>query len=375
MDVKKNDSRLRLSVIVDKALDEAVLTREDIRFLLGLTDPQDLAQLYQIARHLRRRHFQDQVFLYGFLYFSTYCRNNCLFCQFRRGNHALKRYRKSPAEILAAARGMALSGVHVIDLTMGEDPIYFNHGQTGFESLVDLVRSVREATGLAVMVSPGLVPDEVLSRLSANGADWYACYQETFNPHLFNELRCNQSFEERLAGKLAAKQCGLLVEEGLLCGAGESLDDIAEAIVAMRSVQADQVRAMTFVPHPGTPLEQMHSISNRRELLTLAILRLVFPQCLIPASLDVDGLSGLKQRLQSGANVVTSLVPPGTGLAGVANATLDIDEARRTPQGIAATLAECGLQVAAHRDYRIWLERQRFTRRDVPQRMAACSSL
>ncbi|ACN13176.1 conserved hypothetical protein [Desulforapulum autotrophicum HRM2] len=55
--------------------------------------------------------------MYGFLYFSNYCRNNCNFCQYRKSNHKLVRYRKTQPEITAAAQEMAAAGVHLIDLT------------------------------------------------------------------------------------------------------------------------------------------------------------------------------------------------------------------------------------------------------------------
>ena len=66
------------------------------------------------------------------------------------------------------------------------------------------------------------------------------------------------------------------------------------------------------------------------ELLTIAAMRLAMPDRFIPASLDVDGIAGLERRLQAGANVVTSIVPPTVGLAGVSQAELDIDEGYRT---------------------------------------------
>ena len=58
-----------------------------------------------------------------------------------------------------------------------------------------------------------------------------------------------------------------------------------------------------------------------RELLIIAMLRLAFPDRLIPASLDIEGLEGLQLRLDAGANVVTSLIVPGAGLTGVASLT------------------------------------------------------
>ena len=209
-----------LEAIFRRALEGVPPDEEEVRFLLELDDPGDRARLFQTARILRRRHFGDRVFLYGFLYFSTFCRNNCRFCQFRRDNTPLVRTRKTPGEILSAARQIAGSGVHLVDLTMGEDPYYFHRGEEGFSDLVDLVRRVRRETGLPVMISPGVVPEDVLARFAEAGADWYACYQETYNRALFEELRIGQSFRERMERKRGGGRTALLLEEGLLCGTG-----------------------------------------------------------------------------------------------------------------------------------------------------------
>ena len=68
----------------------------------------------------------------------------------------------------------------------------------------------------------------------------------------------------------------------------------------------------------------------------IAVMRLAMPDRLIPASLDVEGIAGLEARLEAGANVVTSIVPPQSGLAGVSQAELDIDAGLRTAPGSAA---------------------------------------
>lgn len=62
------------------------------------------------------------------------------------------------------------------------------------------------------------------------------------------------------------------------------------------------MRTMTFVPQDGTPMEKTTQNSFLSELLNIAVMRILFPDKLIPASLDVDGLAGLKDRLQAGAN-------------------------------------------------------------------------
>jgi methylornithine synthase len=194
------------------------------------------------------------------------------------------------------------------------------------------------------MVSPGVIPDNVLARFVECGADWYASYQETHARALFRRLRPGQSFDERMNKKYVAKRFGILVEEGILSGAGESLDDVTSSILVMRALDADQVRVMNLVPQKGTPMENHTPPDIYRELIITSVLRIVFPDKLIPASLDVDGLAGLKLRLDAGANVVTSLVPPGVGLAGVANRCLDIEDGRRTPDSVMTVLNSCGLK-------------------------------
>ena len=96
-----------------------------------------------------------------------------------------------------------------------------------------------------------------------------------------------------------------------------------------------------------------------RELLIIAVLRLVFPDRLIPATLDVAGLAGLQSRLEAGANVVTSLVPPGFGLAGVAQRSLDIAEAKRTASSIVPELEKFGLRAASSEEYIEWIGNRR----------------
>jgi methylornithine synthase len=84
-------------------------------------------------------------------------------------------------------------------------------------------------------------------------------------------------------------------------------------------------------------------------------MRLAMPERLIPASLDVDGIAGLEPRIAAGANVVTSLVPPSLGLAGVSQSELDIDEGLRTAAEVTTRLATMGLHAATAAEYAAWV--------------------
>lgn len=342
--------------ILEKACCGQTLDEVEVASLLATPPGKQLDNLFATARTLRERAFGEEVFLYGFIYLSTYCQNHCCFCLYREGNSASPRYRKSIKVILDVARALTDDGVHLVDLTMGEDPYYLKGDG---ERLLEMVYEVRQAVPLSIMVSPGVLKAKTLVEMAHMGVDWYACYQETFNQHLFANLRLEQDFNRRLGAKVHAHQAGLLVEEGLLLGVGDSPADGALAIKAIESLCASQVRAMTFRPQRGTPMASWPAPDSLNELRTIATFRICFPDRLIPASLDVDGVDGLGARLNAGANVVTSMIPPRYGLAGVSRSQLGIEDGLRTVSVVTPVIEGLGLRIAPVSGYQRWLEKEK----------------
>ena len=95
-------------------------TREQIISILKSDDRQQAEELFARARKAREEHFGNKIFMYGFVYFTTWCRNDCTFCYYRKSNK-IERYRKNKEEVFRLSKELADSGVHLIDLTMGED--------------------------------------------------------------------------------------------------------------------------------------------------------------------------------------------------------------------------------------------------------------
>jgi methylornithine synthase len=316
--------------------------------------------LFEAARELRRRHFGDAVFLYGFVYYSTYCRNSCSFCFYRAENRLSPRYRKDTDQVLSICEGLAEAEVNLLDLTLGEDPQLF--ARRDFSPLVETVARVSRSTGLPIMVSPGVLPKGVLAGLWEAGAHFLALYQETHDRGLFARLRLGQDFDERVRARDDAREVGLLVEDGILCGVGDSARDRVQSLLAMQDAKTEQVRAMTLVPQEQTPLANARLHSCWDELVAIAVMRLLMPDRLIPASLDIEGLEGLDRRLSAGANVVTSLVPPKVGLCGVANAEYEVDDGLRTPDVVREHLDELGLRQGTRAEFEAWLTTARMRR-------------
>lgn len=339
--------------VIEKALKGLLLEKDEIIQLLSIEQPEQLDKLFDAARQVREKIFSDKVFLYGFVYFSTWCRNDCEFCYYRSSND-IARYRKEPDEILDIAVKLADSGVHLIDLTMGEDISYH---QEHFESVFNMIQQIKKKTRLPVMISPGVVGNNIIDEFDNLETEWYALYQETHNRDLFKKLRISQDYDERMNAKLYAKEKGMMIEEGILVGVGETLEDIADSILEMGRINAKQVRVMSFVPQEGIPMENVASPNRELELKIIAILRLMYPDALIPASLDVDGISGLKVRMNAGASVITSIIPPKEGLMGVAQNSMDVDDGCRTVDEVKHILSEIGLVPATAEEYSEYIRR------------------
>lgn len=348
---------MNIESIVERALCGEKLCEGDVTSLLSVNTDADRDRIFSAARSVRDKMFGNKIFLYGFVYFSTYCKNNCSFCYYRRSND-LSRYRKTKEEVLSLSGSLQDAGVNLVDLTMGEDPLMYDNDYAG---LLDLVESVDEAVDIAIMVSPGALSKEVFPKLNDAGADWFACYQETYNKDLFSKLRLEQDYDRRRNQRIWAKEAGLLTEDGMMVGLGETAADRADAILKMGAMNCEQIRAMTFVPQTGTPMGLRIPSDSTDELISIAVMRLLYPERLIPASLDVEGIAGLKTRLDAGANVITSIIPPNKDLAGVAQHELDIDDGLRSVDYVMEMLDTMGRRPGTDNEYQSFIRKHKTT--------------
>ena len=63
----------------------------------------------------------------------------------------------------------------------------------------------------------------------------------------------------------------------------------------------------------------------------------------------------MKARLDAGSSVVTSIIPPKSGLMGVANSVLEVDEGSRTVAEVKEILDTMGLRLGTNKEYREYI--------------------
>lgn len=344
----------KAAAILGNALDGVSPGRDELTYLAEKKGADTNFALFQVAKHICEHNFGKKVFIYGFVYFSTFCRNSCTFCYYCMPNRLPPRYRMGLEDTMEAINRLDELKVHLVDITMGEDPEIIGAGR--YKPLLDICKAIKTKYDLPIMVSPGVVPSEILANLMSAGVDWYALYQETHNRGLFAKLRPRQSYNARADARKAAMKQGLLVEDGILQGVGETGNDVIDSIMDMKASGVHQARAMGLIPQQGTPLGSTSSPPILDEMRSIALMRLVLQDRLIPASYDVDGAKGLELRIMAGANVVTSIIPPEAGLHGVAQADLGIASSQRTVEGIMPYLKRLGLELGSRKDYQKWVD-------------------
>ena len=352
-----------ISEITDKMVRGESASDKEIAALLT-AEGDDRETIFAAAREVRDKVFGKKTYLSGFMYFSTYCRNDCTFCYFRKSN-SIDRYRKSTDEVVHLAQMIADAGINIVDLTMGEDPMLINNN---YQGLVDIVDAIREVNDIPIMVSPGAVPHETFGRFAEAGADIVAVYQETYNRELYAQRRIGQDFDFRRNQKVWAMDAGMLAEDGMMVGIGETVEDRVDTIRNMLALDCDQARAMTFVPQEGTPMQDSGTVSTVNELLCMAVMRLMKHDIMIPATLDVEGVAGMRSRLDAGASLITSIIPPNEDLAGVAQSCMDIEDGTRSVTHVIELLEDMGRRPATTEECRRMFDERK--RRLVQSRLS-----
>lgn len=281
-----------------------------IQLFTGLTNGEETEYLYQRARAVRESVYGKEVYLRGLIEFSNYCKNDCYYCGIRHSNQNAQRYRLSKEQMLACcAQGYQL-GFRTFVFQSGEDPWYTD------ARICDLVSEIkRRHPDCAVTLSIGEKSRESYQAYFDAGADRYLLRQETSDPEHYRMLHPAQlSPENRKRCLWDLKEIGYQVGCGIMVGSpGQTAEHLVEDLEFMRRLAPHMIGIGPFVPQKDTPFRDRKGGSLAETLHLLAILRLMFPHALLPATTALGTIhpQGRELGLLAGANVVMpNLSPP-----------------------------------------------------------------
>lgn len=303
-------------MLIQKMKEQNNLSNEEMKHLLmelmKENNPDKVAEreyLFEEARGVREQHYGKDVFLRGLIEFSNVCHNDCYYCGLRRSNHKLERYRMTPEEILCCAKEGYQLGLRTFVLQSGEDRWYTR------EKVAEIIYMIKnEFPDCAITLSVGERKREDYQCWKEAGADRYLLRHETASDSHYGQLHpWDMTLSHRKKCLQDLRQLGYQVGAGMMIGSpGQTMDDLVEDIRFLQKLNPHMIGMGPFLPHEHTPFAQEPNGSYPLSLVMIAVIRLLFPKALLPATTALGTISsnGREQGLLAGANVLMPNLSP-----------------------------------------------------------------
>ena len=314
------------------------------------TDKYD-AKLMEAADTARKNVYDTDVYMRGLIEFTNYCKNNCYYCGIRRDNQQLMRYRLSHNEILDCCKTGYDLGFRTFVLQGGEDPHYTD------TIMVDIITDIKKNyPDCAVTLSLGEKPYASYKAFYEAGADRYLLRHETADEEHYRLLHPDSmSLQNRKQCLWDLKEIGYQVGTGFMVGTPhQRLEHLVSDIRFLQSLSPAMIGIGPYLTHKDTPFNTYESGSLELTLRLVAILRLMFPYALIPATTALGTISptGREQGLKFGANVVMPNLSPTSVREHYSlydNKICTGDEAAECRVCLEGRVASAGYSIVVHR--------------------------
>jgi biotin synthase len=286
-------------------LEDAALKR-----LIETDDPEADQLLTDLARRTARSVFGNQIYTRGLIEFTNVCKNDCYYCGLRASNSTIERYRLSEEEIMSCCHEGLQLGFRTFVLQGGEDPQYSDDDICAIVS-----RIKKELPQCAVTLSIGEKSREAYQAYFDSGADRYLLRHETANAEHYARLHPGEmSLENRKRCLYDLRDIGYQVGCGIMVGSPwQTTENLIEDLRFMQDLQPHMIGIGPFIPCENTPFENREGGTLQATLRMLGVLRLMFPEVLLPATTALGTIdpTGREKGIMTGANVVMpNLSPP-----------------------------------------------------------------
>ena len=300
--------------IIDEIREKQNITLEQLTFLLEETflpieQDADVQYLFAQAREVADAVYGKQVFKRGLIEFTNYCKNDCYYCGIRRSNGAANRYRLEKDVILACCKRGYELGFRTFVLQGGEDG-YFTD-----ERVCEIVAAIHEKyPDCAITLSIGEKSKESYQKYFDAGANRYLLRHETANDAHYSRLHPKELIlTNRKQCLYDLKEIGYQVGCGFMVGSpGQTVETLYEDLMFIKELESHMVGIGPFIPQKDTPFGEEAAGTLEQTLKLLAIIRLIHPHVLLPATTALGTIheSGRELGILAGANVVMPNLSP-----------------------------------------------------------------
>ena len=295
--------------LIDRLAAERNLNDEELLALITMEDGEADRYLARRAAAVRDRVYGKEVFIRGLIEFTNYCRNDCNYCGIRRSNRNCSRYRLTQEQILGCCEAGYDLGFRTFVLQGGEDPWFTR------DRITELVRAIKgKFRDCALTLSVGEKDRETYQEWFEAGADRYLLRHETADQDHYTLLHPKElSLENRMRCLQDLKDIGYQTGCGFMVGSpGQTPQMILRDLRFIQEFRPQMVGIGPFIPHKDTMYRDENAGSAALTLRLLAILRLMLPDVLLPATTALGTVlgDGRQQGMLHGCNVVMPNLSP-----------------------------------------------------------------
>ena len=296
------------ALLIEKLNQTHALTKcEALQLIREGADYKD--KLFALAQRAAQQSFGRNIFLRGLIEFTNYCKNDCYYCGIRRSNKNAARYRLTRDEILECCRAGYALGFRTFVLQGGEDYTYSD------EDIAAIVRAIKQQhPDCAVTLSIGERSRETYKLWKEAGADRYLLRHETADFNHYAKLHpAELSAVNRQSCLYTLKELGYQAGAGFMVGSPyQTEENLADDLMFLQKLRPQMIGIGPFIPHHNTPFKNEAEGSVELTLVLLAILRLLFPHVLLPATTALGTLcpGGRVLGIKAGANVIMPNLSP-----------------------------------------------------------------
>jgi len=296
-----------INKIINRALKEENLGKDEALDLFRARDPEDIIKLLEAASEIRNSK-GGMIKLTSTVHLTNVCKitPKCKYCGFaaktsREGYY--HSFSKTEDEILMAVQSVEKAGIPRVSCSGA-------HGYNGSHA-VQAARIVKENTELELLVNVGSDLNQgAVKQLAAYHTDTVCCNLETINLELFKHLKPGEMLKDRLMTCKMVNDANLELSSGLLIGIGESFLDRVNHLFLLKEFDTlGEIPIMGFNPYLDTPMENHPPCSLMEQMKTIAITRLLFPDLRITVPTPTIGPENVKFSLMAGADNVATVIP------------------------------------------------------------------
>ncbi len=294
--------------IIDFLSENHYLTEEEYLFLIKNRNEETASYLRQKADEVRKKVYNNKIFIRGLIEISNICKNDCYYCGIRCSNKNCERYKLSETEILSCCENGYKLGFRTFVLQGGEEVF-------SADDISGIVKKIKEKyPDCAVTLSLGEYQKSDYEKMKNAGADRYLLRHETICKAHYEKLHPqNMSYDNRMRCLKDLKDLSFQVGSGFLVGSPyQSPEIIAKEFKFIEEFSPEMCGIGPFIPQKDTPFKNEKSGTAEETIFYLSVIRLIKPNILLPATTALGTIKdgGREAGILAGANVLMPNLSP-----------------------------------------------------------------